>query len=174
MEQANKKFGWVLFSMFVWLHLIQSLYPLPWHRSYESMAEDAITTRNSLLEKGFNLDDDEYAQLSKNEWETALTTSYWYLWLRACLLIFLGFISSFFLYKNYKIWPICLFIVTTLFILSFIYPFLELDSPFLEWFRFIKLAYENSYYLHTYNASIWPLYLFILLIFSVHALLKRE
>lgn len=167
MENTNHRYGWVIFSLFVWLHLAQSLYPLPSQRAgdIETYAIEAVENSNELAEKGFERD--EYMQWSKEEWETELTASYWSIWFIDFIFLMFGLISTFFLYKNMRMWPVFLGSSSIICFIYILIPYLDLESPFTEWMKIMKHTLENSHYLVAYFTGMWPMYLLILFIFSI-------
>ncbi|MDZ7736632.1 MAG: hypothetical protein U5P41_11420 [Gammaproteobacteria bacterium] len=146
MENTKYRLGWVIFSLFVWLHLAQNILPLPLQRAddIEMQASEAVANSNALAEKG--VERDEYMQMSKGGWEAELTASYWSIWIINFLFFLFGLVSTFFLDKNLKIWPVFLGVVSVLCFVYFLLPYVRIESPFIEWTNFMKFALEKSHY----------------------------
>jgi hypothetical protein len=72
----RKNIIWILFSLFVWLHLVYGIYPLPFQRTEEINQYAAEAVENSAW-----FSNDKYSQMTEEEWVTALTKNYWSTWI---------------------------------------------------------------------------------------------
>ena len=167
MDTKRQRLGWVFFSLFVWLHFVQNVFPLPSQRDseIEVWASEAVATSNELAEKGFERD--ESMQMSKEEWEAKLTASYWATWIVNIFFLLIGLVATFLLYSNKKWWPIFLGVSAFLAFTYFLLPYMRLESPFSQWKSVMTFALKKSHYSLAYYSSIWHMYFLILLIFSI-------
>ena len=158
--------------MFVWLHLSLSLYPLPSQRAgdIETFAIDAAENSTSLIKQG--AEPNHHMTMSKEEWEEELTKSYWVDWIIIFSLLLFGLTSTYFLYRNLKIWPICLGGTTIICLVYSLRFYLNVDSPFVEWIEVMEFYLKNSHYSLAYFGLMWPLYLVTLFLFSFFRILS--
>jgi len=173
MKSTNLKLGWVLFSLFVWFHFIPSLYPTPYQQA-DNIKEQAIENVELYSSESLReIVNEEYMQMTVEEWEAALLNTYWSMWLINFLFILFGLISTFLFYQNIKYWPLSLGFVAILCLIYTLLPYTRVDSPFSKWHQFMQFCLTNSNYSLAYFASLWPIYLVILSLFSIFHFFKR-
>ena len=66
-----------------------------------------------------------------------------------------------------KVWPLFLGASSLICFVHVLMPYLDIESPFIEWAKIMKYTLENSHYLDAYIIGIWPLFLVLLFIYSL-------
>ncbi len=179
MEDTDHRMGWVVFSLFVWLHLAQTIFPLPLPRSVDikNHATEAVENSNSLVKKG--VEPDKYTQMSNEEWESGFTKYYWLTWVSNSILLFTGLVSTLLLYKNHRLWPFVIAFLSIITMSITIPPVLKMvgiPESFMGSVNFwIKAISDHDFYFvnSLYTVFIWPFYLIPLLGLSVHEFYNR-
>ncbi len=168
----NKK--WIFFSLFVWLHLTFSLYPIPFQRAEQihQDAKEAVEITRSNLEAGFK--PDKYSTLTVEQWETNLTINYWYYWIVALFFLMGGFVSTYLLYKKSNKWPVFMITTALICLIYNLYPYSKAGPLIEEYLNLIKVVLEYSHYKIFYFSTVFDLYLIILIGFSIYEVLKMR
>ena len=171
MKKKNKIIGWAIFSLFVWLHLIQVLLPLPSQREAEIHMKVEETERaiNYLLEEG--VDVGRYSKMNKEELKRELSASYWALWIKNITIFLVGILATFFLYKDFRVWPFLLGLVSFWVLYFEVPPIVNLILFYKSFSGFLDIWLQNIG--GFYAIFIWPGYSLVLFGLSLSVIVKR-
>ena len=172
----NSRIGWSIFSLFVWLHLVPDLYPLPMQMSAEirARASSAVESANSLAKQG--VERDEYMRMSEEEWERGLTRSYWFMWTLNLVSLVIGLLSTYMLCRDHRAWPFVVGLIAAINLLMTVPPIFRMIGMFESTIRFVNF-WGNTIEEHGlesfYIPFIWPIYSVLLLGLCIWMLMVR-
>ena len=140
----------------------------------EAQASRAVESADSLAKQG--VERDEYMRMSKEDWETGLTKSYWFMWAFNLVFFIVGLLSTYMLYRDFRAWPFVIALISVVNLLMTIPPIFKMAGMFESASRFVsfwgttigKHGFESFYI-----PLIWPIYSVLLLGLCIYAFIAR-
>jgi len=148
---------------------------MQWSAEIEAQAARAVESADSLAKQG--VERDEVMRMSKEDWETGLTKSYWSMWAFNLVFFVVGLLATYMLYRDLRVWPFMIALISVVNLLMTIPPIFKMVGMFESVSRFLsfwgttigKHGFESFYI-----PFIWPIYSVLLLGLCIYAFTVRS
>ena len=173
-----------LFSIFVWAHLIPSLYPSPWHTKAEQRVLAERFAENEEKYVSSLPKEKRFVFKSAEKWERAIYKDQRKWWFIAFLIFSLGFVSSVSLLLSCRYWPwLTLIPATAVFLMSggstlygyYVAGFVETSKGYFNLLFLPEFASSRSAVIKgLYFSIVWPMLAGILVVTAIGELRRRR